>query len=105
MPTSRNTNSNGAPNRNAIRLDRMPARTSRLPSNMTILTVSSAAIVRISFRYRRESHAQAQRETLSLLNEWSKSDFVAAFEREDLARLVGRRNLQPKSLEYLAHIG
>src|SRR3954463_3639284 len=45
MPTARNTSSKGAPKRSAIRLDRMPASTSRLPSRIAKLIVSSAPIV------------------------------------------------------------
>src|SRR5262249_34510836 len=44
MPTTRNTSSNGAPNRSATRLDRMPASTSNAPNMMVRLTASSAAI-------------------------------------------------------------
>src|SRR5260221_359468 len=104
MPTSRNTSSNGAPKRNAIRLDRMPARTSRLPSKMAKLTLSSEAITRISFRYRKVSRAQEQRETLPRLSRSSKSHLVAALEREDFPRLIRARDLQPEALENFADI-
>src|SRR6202008_750339 len=111
MPTKRNTSSSGAPKRRAIRLDRMPARTSRLPSNIATLTVSSRAITRILRLYRTESRTQEQRE---IRRRWTQSPcesgelerhLVAALEREDFAGLVGIGDLQPKSLQDLAHLG
>src|SRR5512139_971855 len=105
MPTSKNTSSSGAPKRSAIRLDRMPARTSRLPSRMAILTVSSEPIARISCVYRKVSRAQEQRQTLPLLNGSSNLDLVAALEREDFTRLVRLRDFRPEAFEDLAYIG
>src|SRR5262245_11451695 len=104
IPTSRKTSSSGAPNRNAIRLDRMPVRTSKLPSNMARLTASSELIMRIPFRYRKVSRAQEQPETLSLLTRWSKCHLVAALEREDFARLVRCRDIKAESLQDLSHL-
>src|SRR5215510_13363353 len=104
IPTSRKTSSSGAPNRNAIRLDSMPVRTSKLPSNMARLTASSELITRFSFRYRKVSRGQEQPETLPLLKSGSKRHLVAALEREDFARLVRGCNLQPKTFENLAYL-
>jgi len=47
MPSSKNTSSKGAPNRNATRLDRIPASTRTLPSRIAMLKVSSAAMGRV----------------------------------------------------------
>src|SRR3954465_7710228 len=44
MPTSKNTSSNGAPKRSAIRLDMMPASTSTAPNRMVRLTESIDAM-------------------------------------------------------------
>src|SRR6476660_6100525 len=104
MPTRRNTSSRGAPKRNAISLDRMPVRTSKLPSNMARLTASREPITRFSFRARKVSRGQEQPETLPLLKSGSKRHLVAALEREDFARLVRGCGLQPKTFENLAHL-
>src|SRR5579872_4064619 len=99
MPTSRNTSSSGAPKRIAIRLDRMPASTSRLPSRMAILTVSSEVM--------RESLAvynRASRRTISENSSSSKRHLIATLERENLARLVGRGDLVAEAFEDLAHL-
>src|SRR5262245_31256675 len=104
-PTKRNTSNNGAPNRNAIRLDRMPVRTSRLPSNMARLTASSEPIARIPFRYRKVSRVQGQPETLPLLTGASKGHLVATLEREDFTGLVGCRDLKSEPFENLSYLG
>src|SRR6185312_14159694 len=104
-PTRRKTSNNGAPKRIAIRLDRMPARTSMLPSNMTRLTLSSEPIARISFCYRRVSRASGQPQTSPQTTKWSKRHLVAALERQDLTRFIGRRYFQPQAFENLADLG
>src|SRR6476620_4661143 len=104
-PTRRKTSSSGAPKRIAIRLDRMPARTSTLPSNMTRLTLSSYPIARISFCYRRVSRASGQPQTSPQAAKWSKRHLVAALERQDLTRFIGRRYFKPEALENLADLG
>src|SRR5262249_6218436 len=104
MPTRRKTSSKGAPKRNAIRLDRMPVRTSKLPSNMARLTASSELITRFLFRYRKVSRPEEQPETLPLLIGWSKCHLVAALEGEDFACLVRGCDLKPETFEDLAHL-
>src|SRR6185437_2939163 len=98
-PTKRNTSSSGAPKRSAIRLDSMPASTSRLPSRMAILIVSSEAM--------RESlavYSRGSRRTISENSSRSKRHLISALERKNLARLVGRRDLVAKAFENLAHL-
>src|SRR5262249_8361929 len=50
MPTRRKTSSNGAPKRNAIRLDMMPASTSTAPNRIVRLTVSIVSMRRFYCR-------------------------------------------------------
>src|SRR6188474_2069484 len=104
-PTKRKTSSKGAPKRRAIRLDRMPARTSTLPSNMTRLTLSSEPIARISFCYRRVSRASGQSQTSPQAAKWSKRHLVAALERQDFTRFVRRRYFKPEAFQDLADLG
>src|SRR4026207_1439741 len=104
MPTRRKTSSKGAPKRSAIRLDRMPASTSKLPSKMTRLTLSSEPIARISFCYRRVSRASGQPQTSPQTAKWSKRHLVAALEREDFTRFIVRLYVQPRSVEDLADL-
>src|SRR5262249_3035367 len=104
MPTRRKTSSKGAPKRNAIRLDRMPVRTSQLPGTMGRLTASSEPITRFLFRYRKGARPEEPPETLPLLIGWSKCHLVAALEGEDFARLVRGCDLKPETFEDLAHL-
>src|SRR4029079_3284218 len=104
MPTRRKTSSKGAPKRNAIRLDRMPASTSKLPSKMTRLTLSSEPIARISLRYRKVSRATGQPQRSPQISKRSKCHLITALERQDFARLVRRGNLKPEALEDLANL-
>src|SRR4029450_864428 len=105
IPKSRKTSSRGAPKRSAIRLDRMPVRTSRLPNSIARLTASSELIASISLRYRRVSRAQEQPERLPLLSRRSKCHLVAALEREDFARLVRGRDVKAEPFQDLSHLG
>src|SRR5580765_5387982 len=105
MPTKRKTSSSGAPKRIAIRLDRMPASTSKLPSNMTRLTLSSEPIARISFCYRRVSRASGQPQTSSQTAKRSKRHLVTALERQDFTRFIGRCYFEPQTFQYLADLG
>src|SRR5262245_30024489 len=104
-PTRRKTSNSGAPNRIATRLDRMPARTSTLPSKITRLTLSREPIARISFCYRRVSRASGQPQTSPQINNCSKCHLITALERQDFARLIGRRYFEPQTFQYLTNLG
>src|SRR4029078_3286372 len=104
-PTRRKTSNSGAPKRSAIRLDRMPASTSKLRSKMTRLTLSSRAIARISFCYRRVSRASGQPQTSPQTAKRSKGHLVAALERQDFTGFIGGRYFEPQAFEDLADLG
>src|SRR5687768_6507603 len=76
-PISKKTNSRGAPKRSASTLDRMPASTSRLPSKVAMLTVSSAPIRKNPQCNRAATRRESQRKI--------------AIESEISAALGGRR--------------